>query len=139
MIYLDTSAAVPMFVPEPASESVDAWYEACTEPLLASDWMRTEFASALALKERRGELTARQVRSAWKNFSAFCGTGIRLHPVSRRAFESAADLVLGMSGLRSGDALHLAIALEAGAIGLATADTVQGRFAAEKGLAVTIF
>lgn len=139
MIYLDTSAAVPMFVPEPLSESVDAWYEACTEPLLASDWMRAEFASALALKERRGELTSRQVRAAWKSFSAFCGTGIRLHPVSRQAFESAADLVLGVSGLRAGDALHVAVALEVGASGLATADAVQGKFASTKNLEVMLF
>ena len=30
MIYLDTSAAVPMFVPEPASPAIDAWFESCT-------------------------------------------------------------------------------------------------------------
>ena len=28
MIYLDTSAAVPLFVAEPASAAVDAWFEA---------------------------------------------------------------------------------------------------------------
>ena len=26
MIYLDTSAAVPMFVPEPASPAIEAWF-----------------------------------------------------------------------------------------------------------------
>ena len=52
MIYLDTSAAVPLFVREPASAAVDAWFETCSDPLLSSDWIVTEFASALSLKER---------------------------------------------------------------------------------------
>ena len=29
MIYLDTSVAIPMFVPEPASDAIDAWFERC--------------------------------------------------------------------------------------------------------------
>lgn len=140
MIYLDTSAAVPMFVPEPASVAIDAWYEACAEPLIASDWIRTEFASALSIKERRGELTTRQARAAWKDFTAFCNAGIRLLPVSRPAFENAANMALDTaSGLRAGDALHLASALEAGASGFATADMVLAGNAKAKGLDVKQF
>lgn len=140
MIYLDTSAAVPMFVPEPASVAIDAWYEACTEPLIASDWIRTEFASALSIKERRGELTTRQARAAWKDFTAFCNAGIRLLPVSRHAFESAANMTLdAASGLRAGDALHLSSALEAGAGEFATADAVLAGNAKAKGLDVRQF
>ena len=116
MIYLDTSAAVPLFVQEPASEAVDAWLESCTDPIISSDWIVTEFASALSIKVRRGEINARQARAAWKDFDAFCNSGLRLLPVSRKAFKEAAMMALNApGGLRSGDSLHLAMALEAGA------------------------
>ena len=78
MIYLDTSAAVPLFVREPASAAVDAWFEACTEPLLSSDWIVTEFASALSIKERSGMLLSKDARAAWRSFEAFCESGLRL-------------------------------------------------------------
>lgn len=126
MIYLDTSAAMPLFVPEPSSAAVDAWFEDCAEPLVASDWIVTEFASALAIKERAGALAVKDARDAWREFEAFCGVGLRLLPVSREAYREAAALARHAGhGLRAGDALHLAVALEAGAKGLATLDTNQ--------------
>ena len=140
MIYLDTSAAIPMFVPEPASETVDAWFEACDEPLVSSDWLLTEFASALSIKVRRGELAQKQATAAWKDFEAFSRSGLRLLPVSRQAFDQAALFVRDVpSGLRSGDSLHLAMAIEAGAKGIATADANLAKNAQAKGLEVNRF
>lgn len=124
MIYLDTSAAVPLFVREPASSAVDAWFEACAEPLLSSDWIVTEFASALSIKERSGMLSAKDARAAWRGFEAFCESGLRLLTVSRQAFREGARLARQQAhGLRAGDALHLAVALETGAKTVATLDT----------------
>lgn len=126
MIYLDTSAAVPLFVQEPASQAVDAWFEGCAEPLVSSDWIVGEFASALALKERAGMLAAKHARAAWREFELFCSAGLRLFPVSRGAFREAATLARQHThGLRAGDALHLAVALEAGVKSLATIDPTQ--------------
>jgi uncharacterized protein len=140
MIYLDTSAAVPLFVPETSSAAVDAWMESCTDSLVSSDWILTEFSSALSLKVRRGELTPRQAAAAWKGFGEFCDTGLRLLPVSRKAFAEAARLVQDAgNGLRAGDSLHLAMALEAGAGGFATADATLGKNATAKGLSVNRF
>lgn len=140
MIYLDTSVAVPLFVPEPTSAEVDAWMESCASPLVSSDWILTEFSSALSLKERRGELTARQAAAAQKGFDEFCAAGLRLLPFSRKAFEEAAKLVrVVKSGLRAGDSLHLAMAIEAGATGFATADHTLERNAKAKGLSVIRF
>jgi len=140
MIYLDTSAAVPLFVREPASEAVDAWLVSCTDSIISSDWIVTEFASALSIKLRRGEINARQARAAWKDFNAFCNSGLRLLPVSRNAFKEAAGMALNAaSGLRSGDSLHLAMALEAGASGLSTADDMLENGAKAKGLKVIRF
>jgi predicted nucleic acid-binding protein len=138
MIYLDTSAAVPMFVPEPASPAIEAWFESCTEPLVSSDWIVTEFSSALSIKVRKGEISAKQAQAAWKDFDAFCNSGLRLLPVSRKAFAEAAGMARhAASGSRSGDALHLAMALEAGASGIATADETLAKNAKVNGLAVS--
>ncbi|MBE7420837.1 MAG: type II toxin-antitoxin system VapC family toxin [Zoogloeaceae bacterium] len=124
MIYLDTSAAVPLFVREPASAAVDAWFEACADPLLSSDWIVTEFASALSLKERSGALSTKDARAVWRGFEAFCDSGLRLVAVSRQAFKEGARLARQQAhGLRAGDALHLAVALETGAKTVATLDT----------------
>ncbi len=138
MIYLDTSAAVPMFVPEPASPAIEAWFESCTETLVSSDWIVTEFSSALSIKVRKGEISAKQAQAAWKDFDTFCKSGLRLLPVSRKVFAEAAGMARhAASGLRSGDALHLAMALEAGASGIATADETLAKNAKENGLAVS--
>lgn len=126
MVYLDTSAAISLFVAEPASELVDAWLATCDEPLVSSDWIITEFGSALSIKERSATLSARDARAAWRSFEAFCQSGLRLAPVSRRAFREAAKMTRQpLRGLRSGDALHLAMAQEIGAKIIATLDTTM--------------
>ena len=126
MIYLDTSAAVPLFVAERSSELVDRWLSECDVPVVSSDWMVTEFASALSIKERSGTLAARDAKVAWRSFETFCHSGLRLAPVSRNAFEVAAKLVREpLYGLRSGDALHLAVAKEIGAKIISTLDATM--------------
>lgn len=123
MIYLDTSVVVPLFVREPASEAVSDWFGANTDTLVAADWLVTEFASALSIKVRRGDVQAATAKQVWNEFDALCAGGLRLLPVSRAAFSEAARLVRDTaSGLRAGDSLHLAMALECGATHLAALD-----------------
>lgn len=126
MVYLDTSAAVPLFVAEPSSDLVDNWLGTCDVPVVSSDWIVTEFASALSIKERLGTLSVRDAKAAWRSFEMFCQSGLRLAPVSRRAFEEAAKMARQSAhGLRSSDALHLAVALEIGAKTIATLDATM--------------
>ncbi len=140
MIYLDTSAAVPLFVPEPASDRIAAWLEASADALVSADWILTEFASALAVKVRRGELNQKHAKAAWEDFERFSQTGLRLVPVARATFARAAQLVRqSRGGLRAGDAVHLATALETEANGIATSDAQLQRNALDQGLAVTRF
>jgi uncharacterized protein len=125
MIYLDTSVAIALFIPEVKTASIKEWFELCSDPIVSADWILTEFASALSLKERRGDITAHAARAVWEVFESFRGTGLRLVPVSRKAFEDAARMTRdAASGLRSGDSLHLAVALDIGASSLATTDGV---------------
>lgn len=139
MIYLDTSAAVPLFVTEPSSAAVDAWYEGCTDTLISCDWIVSEFASALAMKQRTGTLAAKDALNVWREFETFCGAGLRLLPLGRKVFRKAAALALHGDGLRAGDALHLAAALEAGAKNLATLDANQAGNARRLKLHTVVF
>ena len=125
MVYLDTSVAIALFIPEVKTASIKEWFALCSDPIVSADWILTEFASALSLKERRGDITAQAARAVWQEFESFRGTGLRLVPVSRKAFEDAAHMTRdAASGLRSGDSLHLAVALDIGASSLATTDGV---------------
>ena len=140
MIYLDTSVASPLFVSEPASSRIDAWFAACDAPLVSSDWMFTEFASALSIKTRTGALTARNANAVWRSFEEFCRAGVRLAAVSRRAFAEAALLARHPAyRLRAGDALHLAVAREIGARNVATLDDVMAANARRLKMKVVAF
>ena len=61
-------------------------------------------------------------------------------PVSRQAFESAAKMTRESAhGLRAGDALHLAAALEIGAQTIATLDAVMSANAKRLKMTVVAF
>ncbi len=64
MIYVDTSALVPLFIREPKSEAVIAWIESSGERLAISEWSLVEFASAAAIKVRTGQSAASLVKQA---------------------------------------------------------------------------
>jgi len=111
MIYIDTSALVPVFIREPKSEAVISWIESTGERLAISDWSLVEFASAAAIKVRTGQMAANLARQATRRVHEFarkhCAVAAPGREEFRRAAELAGDVVLK---LRAGDALHLAIA-----------------------------
>lgn len=110
------------------------------DTLISSNWILTEFASALPIKVRRGEIEQKQAQATWKHFESFCQSGLRLVPVCRQAFGQVEQYVRNVpSGLRSGDSLHLAMAIEAGAASIATADANLAKNAKSMGLAVNRF
>jgi uncharacterized protein len=128
MIYVDTSVLVALCTNEPKSASVAKWYAACKDELISAAWCITEFASALGIKQRTGQITAQQGAASWQAFERLCANDLQLLPVEPSAFHRAAVLTLdAKTGLRNGDALHLAAALEAKAKSMATLDEVLGR------------
>lgn len=60
MLYFDTSALLPYYRTEPASDAVQALLSARQEPVLISLFTEVEVASALARWVRMGELTEPQ-------------------------------------------------------------------------------
>lgn len=128
MTYVDTSALVALIVNEPRSDAVARWYGRVRGELVSAVWCVTEFASALGIKQRTGQLDQVQAESAWARFDRLAAGDLRLLPLEPAHFHRAAMLVLDAStALRAGDALHLACAERAGARRMATLDDVLGR------------
>lgn len=125
MVYVDTSVLVALLTNEAAASRITQWYSEETRPLISGDWCVPEFASALALKQRTAQLTQKQGNIAWKVFTGFCSSALRLLPLERDVFAKAAQLVRAShTGLRAGDALHLALALHLEAEAFLTLDSV---------------
>ena len=123
MVYVDTSVLVALFTKETTAERITTWFAEESRPLASGDWCVTEFASALALKQRTLQINTKQSNAAWKVFNQFCDQSLRLLPLDRDIFNQAAHLIRNSkNGLRAGDALHLALALRVGALAFFTLD-----------------
>ncbi|MBE7459874.1 MAG: type II toxin-antitoxin system VapC family toxin [Zoogloeaceae bacterium] len=130
MVYVDTSVLVALLLKEPRSSDVARWYAACQDDLVSAMWCVTEFASALSIKRRTGQIVEEEAQTAWQRFERLCANDLQLVPVEPATFHRAAVLALDAgSGLRAGDALHLAAALDVKAKGMATLDEVLAKYA----------
>lgn len=128
MVYVDTSALVALIVNETGSAAVARWYAGTKAELVSAAWCVPEFASALGIKQRTGQLDAAQAREAWERFVRLVANDLKLLPVEPADFHRAAVMTLDAgSALRAGDALHLACAQHADAKSVATLDTVMAR------------
>ncbi len=126
MLYVDTSVLVTLCTNETKTAKLLKWYAACTDELASAAWCVTEFASALGIKQRTGQLTRPQAQAAWLQFERICANDLQLLPVETTTFHKAALMTMdAAAGLRAGDALHLACAIEAKAQGMVTLDVVM--------------
>lgn len=128
VVYVDTSVLVALIVREPHSAAVARWYGRTRAELVSATWCVTEFASALGIKQRTGQLDATQAQDAWLRFGRLIASDLALLPLAAANFHRAAAFALDApAALRAGDALHLACAEQAGATSMATLDAVLGR------------
>jgi predicted nucleic acid-binding protein len=138
--YVDTSVLVALCVNEPRSEDVSRWYAKCKDNLVSSVWSVTEFASALGIKQRTGQITTDEAQVAWQSFQRLCTNDLTLLSPGANMFHKAAFLTLdAATGLRADDALHLTSALQANVKRMATLDDMFARNAKQHKIAVVVF
>ncbi|MFM9816816.1 UNVERIFIED_CONTAM: type II toxin-antitoxin system VapC family toxin [Spiribacter pallidus] len=111
MHYLDTSVLMAALTNEPRTADVQSWLmDQPTGGLAISDWVVTEFSGAMSIKLRSGVLEANHRADALAMFQSLCETSLMVLPIERAEFRTAAQLANQYeTGLRSGDALHLAV------------------------------
>jgi len=116
-LYFDTSALLPYYRAEPASERIEALLRSQERPVWVSQLTWVETASALARWVRTGELTEFQAKRVEAAFHEDLGAGrLRTRQLERAQYERAYHWLLGRAtALRTLDALHLACAEALGA------------------------
>jgi len=134
-LYLDTSLLVAALTNEAETARMQAWLAAQPpDELTISDWVVTEFSSALSIKLRTGQLQPAHRADALAMFTRLTADSFTLLPISGLQFRTAARYADQYTlGLRAGDALHLAICADHGAT-LCTLDRRLGEAGAALGV-----
>jgi len=138
-LYLDTSIFVAALCDEASTERVLRWMHGQSDSqFITSRWTFTEFSSAVSIKVRTGQLTASHQPMLITRFNSLIFNQVSLVAVVDGDFPTAARFCENwQSGLRGGDALHLAIAATC-ADTLATLDNGLYRAARHFGIAALI-
>ena len=139
MLYLDTSVLISSMTNEPSTVNTQSWLQQQDASLLTiSDWVETEFSSALSIKLRTGQLTTEQRGAALAQFAQLAANTFTTLPVEPYAFPAAARFCdQSHLNLRAGDALHLAICAGHGAT-ICTLDQTMAQAAPHLGVACVL-
>ena len=124
MLYLYTSFVAPLVIAEDTSNAVEAFVlKLKPGELVTSLWTQVEFASLVSRKVRMGELSAAEAEAVCREFERMLSESFELLVPSAADFSTAARyLEIPKTGLRAGDALHLAVAANHGAKKILTLD-----------------
>ncbi|MFI5427971.1 type II toxin-antitoxin system VapC family toxin [Aeromicrobium sp. UC242_57] len=113
MHYLDTSVLISALTTEQSATQVRQWL-ATHHDFFISPWVQTEFASSLSLKRRAGDIDDRGRAVARTGFERLQKDSLATLPIEPKHFASAEALCHADAGLRSSEALHLAVARDNG-------------------------
>ena len=124
MIYLDTSFVAPLVITEDSSDAVEALVmKVKSGELATSMWTQIELASLVARKLRTGELSAAKAEAVRREFDRVLKESFAILLPGAADFTAATRLLaVPKTGLRAGDAFHLAVAANHGAKKILTLD-----------------
>lgn len=139
MLYLDTSLLVAAYTHETGTERALAFLENRERERLAiSGWVVSEFSAALSMKIRTGEIDEAYRAEASALFAQAAAESLEMISVTTTHFKAAAKFVEQHElGLRAADALHLAVAGDAGAT-ICTLDKRLANAGKSLGVATTL-
>jgi predicted nucleic acid-binding protein len=112
VLYFDTSFLAPLILPEATSDQIAAFVRRLpAEEFAVSHWTRVEFSSLIGREVRMGSLDAQAAARADARFEAMVDESFTILLPNADDF-SLAKRYLGQfeTGLRAGDAFHLAVA-----------------------------
>jgi len=112
VLYFDTSFLVPLILPEATSDQIAAFVGRLpAEEFAVSQWTRVEFSSLIGREVRMGSLDAQAAERADARFEAMVDETFSILLPTADDY-GLAKRYLGRfeTGLRAGDALHLAVA-----------------------------
>ena len=136
-MYVDTSVIVAMLTDEPKTQACKDWFSDLKQAPMSGDWLITEFYSAIALKQRIGQLREKDVKATMHQFESLTNNGgIKLLPIARETFTKAGKLTQQYANTRAGDALHLSVAMQCEAKAFVTLDNAQAASAKQMGFDV---
>lgn len=117
MRYFDTSFLVPIFVGERSTAQVEKILsQQPAGEIAVSEWTRVEFSSALSRQIRMGSMDKSTAAQIELRFDALISDTLLIVSPTVADFDLARRLIRRYeTGLRAGDALHLAIASNHGA------------------------
>jgi predicted nucleic acid-binding protein len=136
-IYLDASALVKLFVDEDDSDALNAALVGADD-VIVSDLALTEMASAIGRRCREGALTAVEARRLQREADKLAESchRVELTPPAHRHAERLLLSATVPEPLRTLDALHIALSIQAEAATLVTYDVRLRRVAESQGLFV---
>ena len=140
-IYIDSSALAKLYFPEPESDVLDDFVKG-RQDLIISELAITEVISAVARKRREKLLRPKQANDIRDAILADAASGsLRLQDLNPAVHRDAERMLLSTDSvpLRTLDALHVALALRAGANRLITFDTRMASAGALHGLQTVEF
>lgn len=128
--YIDSSVWIAVLTRESTAEALLNLLASRSRLLITAEWTRTELASALAIKARRGEFSQDMISRLLEEFEFWIPAGLTLAAVHSEDFLLAAKICENVeSKLRAGDALHLSVAQRCHATHIITLDHHMQRYA----------
>jgi uncharacterized protein len=139
VIYADTNILLALFCEDSLTAAAEAWFDRTADTVSISPWTVLEFRSNVGVRIRKVELPRVKGIAAMRRFEAAAATHFHvLAPAPEHFVRAGHWLADPDCALRSGDALHLAIAFGHGCTEFATFDQALGASAKKLKLNVKV-